>query len=297
MSGPVITQAPTPAPTQSNGWTPERKALFLDRMACHGNARAACRAVGLSAEAAYKLRRRDPLFARAWAAALVLARENGEQVLGERAIEGVEEEIYYRGELIGTRRRFDSRLLLAHLARLDRLAGDGAASEDAGRFDEIVACIADGSAELPLERDAAMAMAAEDAEATLREEQVAAHPEIFDETLGRFSREEARLAKALDEACETAAEEARESAGFAWDERKRNAFALVDACAVTPPVAPPEVPRLLLAPQSKPAETATNAPVLSFPYTLSTVSTASLATALARPAIPQVETPRSPWGR
>ena len=61
----------------ARGWTPELKARFLDRLAAHGNARAACRAVDLSAEAAYRLRRRDAFFARGWAAALVLARENG----------------------------------------------------------------------------------------------------------------------------------------------------------------------------------------------------------------------------
>jgi hypothetical protein len=300
MSGPVTTEnlTPAPAPVPGNGWTPGRKALFLDRMAAHGNARAACRAVGLSAEAAYKLRRRDPLFARAWSAALVLARENGEQVLGERAIEGVEEQIYYRGELIGTRRRYDSRLLLAHLARLDRLAGDGAASEDAGRFDEIVACIADGSpAEMPLERDAAIEQAAENADAALREEQLAEHPELYDETLGKLSRQEAILLEMLEQACETAAEEARESAGLAWDERKRSAFAIVDACAATPPLAPPAVPRLLLAARATPPETPSNAPRHSFPCTLSTVSTSSLARALARPAISQAATPRSPWHR
>ena len=55
----------------ARGWTPELKARFLDRLAAHGNARAACRAVDLSAEAAYRLRRRDLFFARGWAAALV----------------------------------------------------------------------------------------------------------------------------------------------------------------------------------------------------------------------------------
>lgn len=301
MTGPVATQPPTPSPAPSaasgNGWTPERKALFLDRMACHGNARAACRAVGLSREAAYKLRRRDALFARAWAAALVLARENGEQVLGERAIEGVEEEIYYRGELIGTRRRYDSRLLLAHLARLDRLAGDGAASADAGRFDEIVACIADGSAEMLLERDAAIEQAAEHAEAALRQEQTAEFPELFDATLGDLTRKEGALMDELDEAAEAAAEAARESAGLVWDERKRDAFALVDACESARPAASPPVPRLLLAAPYASAPTRPNPTPVSFPCTLSTVSTASLATALARPAVPRDETPRSPWGQ
>lgn len=136
---------PTPSPTLAHiperGGTPERMARFLDRLAAHGNVRAACRAVLLSAEAAYRLRRRDALFADGWAAALVLARQNGEQVLGERAIEGIEEEIYRRGELVGTRRRFDAGLLLAHLARLDRLADEEAAGVDAGNFDELLLAI------------------------------------------------------------------------------------------------------------------------------------------------------------
>src|SRR6478735_9341630 len=106
--------------TRRDGWSPERKTRFLDRLAQCGNVRAACAAVGMSREAAYVLRRRDTLFDRGWAAALVLAREIGVEVLADRAIEGIEEQVWYRGELMGTKRRYDGRLLLAHLARLDR---------------------------------------------------------------------------------------------------------------------------------------------------------------------------------
>ncbi len=35
---------------------------------------------------------------------------------------GVEEKVFYHGEEVATRTRFDSRLLLAHLARLDKRA-------------------------------------------------------------------------------------------------------------------------------------------------------------------------------
>ena len=294
MSGLVTTEIPTP-PAPANGWTPERKALFLDRMACHGNARAACRAVGLSREAAYKLRRRDPLFARAWAAALVLARENGEQVLGERAIEGVEEPIYYRGELIGTRRRYDSRLLLAHLARLDRLAGDGAASEDAGRFDEIVACIAEGSQDIPPNRSPFVLQAAQDATDAERDLQIECHPELFDEALGDLSEKECDLLASLDDICDEVAGEAAEAAALAWDRRVHSAFETVDALRLLPPV--PAIPALLLAKRPVPGSGTPKLPPVSFPCTLSTVSTASLARALARPAIPRAETPRSPWRR
>ena len=113
-------QAPiTDRAQRHDGWTPERKARFLDCLAEKGNVRVACGRVGLSQQAAYVLRRRDAQFARGWAAALALARENSVQVLAERAIDGVEDPVWYRGELVGTRRKYDARLLLAHVGRLD----------------------------------------------------------------------------------------------------------------------------------------------------------------------------------
>ena len=63
-------------------------------------------------------------------------------MLADRAIDGIEEPVFHRGELVGTRRRYDTRLLLAHIARLDILVDEEAASADAECFDELVACIA-----------------------------------------------------------------------------------------------------------------------------------------------------------
>ena len=161
----------TPASTtRHDGWTPARRLQFLESLAQDGNVRVACARVGLSREAAYRLRRRDALFARAWAAAQLHAREIVGEVLGTRAIEGIEEQIWYRGEVIGTRRRYDTRLLLAHMARLDKLAEDEGAVEDAARFDELLACVAGETipeelrAEaggLPLDRAACLLMKAD----------------------------------------------------------------------------------------------------------------------------------------
>jgi hypothetical protein len=132
----------TPAP-RHDGWTPERRTRFLDRLAQDGNVLAACALVGLSREAAYRLRRRDPVFARAWAAAQALAREAAAQALATRAIDGIEEDVWYRGEVVGTRRRYDNRLLLAHIARLDKLAEANLQAEaDMERFDELLARVA-----------------------------------------------------------------------------------------------------------------------------------------------------------
>lgn len=161
----------TPVATvRHNGWTPARRTQFLERLAHDGNVSAACARVGLSREAAYRLRRREPLFARAWAAAQLQGREVVGEVLGTRAIEGIEEEVWFRGEVVGTRRRYDTRLLLAHMARLDKLAEDEQALEDAGRFDELLALVAgepvpeelavDGE-DLPLDRATSGRMMAE----------------------------------------------------------------------------------------------------------------------------------------
>lgn len=139
--------AGAPPPLAGRDWrqatfSPDRRARFLDVLAEHGNVRIACAAVRISPETAYRLRRRDFAFAEGWQAALVLARGHVEQVLADRALNGVEEEIWYRGELVGSRRRHDSRLLLAHLGRLDRLADETVAGERAERFDEMLALVA-----------------------------------------------------------------------------------------------------------------------------------------------------------
>ena len=123
--------------------TPACKARFLDELARHGNVRVAAGRVGVSRSGLYLARRRDGLFAQGWRAALVLARGHAEAVLAERALEGVEEPVFFRGELIAVRRRYDARLLLAHLARLDAACADESAEESAaGDFDALLAAVA-----------------------------------------------------------------------------------------------------------------------------------------------------------
>ena len=113
----------------------EDQAFFLDRLAQCGNVLAAARATGVSRSTAYRMRRAGGRFERLWDAALLVARTQVEAVLADRALNGVEETIFYHGEAVATRRRYDARLLLAHLGRLDRLARDCAASDAAAEFD------------------------------------------------------------------------------------------------------------------------------------------------------------------
>src|SRR5690606_24306941 len=57
--------------------------------------------------------------------------------------DGVEVPVFLRGEHVATYRRHDARLLLAHLARLDKFAEENArASRDAERFEDMLAAMA-----------------------------------------------------------------------------------------------------------------------------------------------------------
>ncbi|WP_228243639.1 hypothetical protein [Porphyrobacter sp. GA68] len=129
-------------------FTAARQAAFLSRLAECGSARSAARAAGISHQTAYRQRRACARFRRAWDAALLVARTQAEEVLACRALDGVEEEVWFRGEVVGTRRRYDTRLLLAHLARLDRLVEDADTAALAEDFDAVVAALERGE-ELP----------------------------------------------------------------------------------------------------------------------------------------------------
>ena len=113
----------------------EAQADFLDALAQGGNVRAACAAAGISRSTAYRMRRACGRFEQLWDAALLVARTQVEAVLADRALNGVEETIFYHGRAVATRRRYDARLLLAHLARLDRLTQNPATHHAAIGFD------------------------------------------------------------------------------------------------------------------------------------------------------------------
>jgi hypothetical protein len=98
--------------------------------------------VGLSHQSGYCAKRRDRVFKAGWEAALVLAREVAAQALATRALDGTPEAVWFKGEQVGTKVRYDGRLLLAHLARLDKAAEETEAGELAERFDELVARVA-----------------------------------------------------------------------------------------------------------------------------------------------------------
>src|SRR5690606_33895449 len=59
-----------PHDPSSSRWTPALRERFLGHLSAGGDVRAAAARCGLSRQSVYKLRERDPAFARAWDAAL-----------------------------------------------------------------------------------------------------------------------------------------------------------------------------------------------------------------------------------
>lgn len=117
---------------------------FLEALSIVGSVRDAARRVGVSHMTAYRARRKCAAFRRCWDAAVVLAIPHAEEELACRAIDGVEEDVMYRGEVVHTRIRKDARLLLAHLGRLDRKAAQPQAAALAECFDDALEALGRG---------------------------------------------------------------------------------------------------------------------------------------------------------
>jgi hypothetical protein len=124
-----------------DGWTEEKQRRFIEVLADTGLVGTAAKAVGMSRETAYRLRRsaHGAAFARAWDAARHHAGGLVEDIAFERAFEGVEHNVYdENGEVVCTKRVHNDRLLMWLLSRLkpERYGGSAAEREQAGRSSE-----------------------------------------------------------------------------------------------------------------------------------------------------------------
>lgn len=107
-----------------DGWTAHKQVDFLRVLAATQSVAAAASSVGMGRQSAYKLRARldDAPFGAAWRLALGGGRDLLIEAALDRAINGVEVPHYWKGELVGTSRRFDERLTALLLAS-DALKG------------------------------------------------------------------------------------------------------------------------------------------------------------------------------
>jgi hypothetical protein len=149
--------APPPPPTarmhRHDGWTPEKERIFCETLAGCGVVADACRAAGMSRDSAYARRRASSgrAFALAWDAARLVARASVADAVMSRAMNGVVDRVYKDGALVAERHRYDNRLTMAVLTRLDRIAEGGAACTSALRaaadeFDQLLDLLPGGNA-------------------------------------------------------------------------------------------------------------------------------------------------------
>lgn len=91
---------------------------FLDALARTGNLPVAYDAAGVSRHRLNVLRKDDAEFAELWDEAIEAGLERLEGEAMQRALEGIEETVYYHGEQIDTVRRYSDRLLIFLLKTL-----------------------------------------------------------------------------------------------------------------------------------------------------------------------------------
>lgn len=123
-AAPPAVAAPAAPPRTGNGprWTPAKMAAFLRALASTHSVSAAAKSVGMSRMAAYRLRARTrgKAFDQAWDSAFRQSYANLPYAALDRALNGIEVPVYYKGEKIDSYRRFDERLTVALL----RMAGN-----------------------------------------------------------------------------------------------------------------------------------------------------------------------------
>ncbi|PXA83820.1 hypothetical protein DMC47_42205 [Nostoc sp. 3335mG] len=113
---PALPDAPLPALRRArlDGFDPAKQRAFLAVLAETGSVAQACAAVGIARSTAYKLRMMAEAqsFRVGWEQAMA----QGVRLLADtalaRALDGVEEPVFFKGEEVGTRRRYNDRLLM-----------------------------------------------------------------------------------------------------------------------------------------------------------------------------------------
>ena len=118
-----------------DGWDGAKMARFCGTLAETGVVTFACRAAGMSAQSAYSLRHRHPVFDKAWEAAVSIARERLADELLARSLKGGAEQLLKDGCIVAERHTFDNKLAFAILRRLDRRAELGATFTTPARAD------------------------------------------------------------------------------------------------------------------------------------------------------------------
>ena len=85
---------------------------FLEALAQTGNVTGSAQKVGVTRQAAYKARKGSKEFTKQWDEAIEEAMDAMELEVHRRAMNGVEEPVYYQGQVVGTVRKYSDNLLM-----------------------------------------------------------------------------------------------------------------------------------------------------------------------------------------
>jgi hypothetical protein len=96
----------------------DREDLFLSLLSEGVSVCEACARAGIPRRSAYARRREDKDFATLWDEALAMAADTLEAEADRRGRDGWSEDVYYRGQVIGQRRRYSDRMLMFRLKAL-----------------------------------------------------------------------------------------------------------------------------------------------------------------------------------
>lgn len=111
---PAATSSFTPVSVRArhDGWTPARQVAFVNALAATATVEDACAAVGMSPRSYYDLRARPDAgsFRQAVDAAIDVGVHRVADAMLGRALHGEVTPIFYKGEQVGERRKFDNRL-------------------------------------------------------------------------------------------------------------------------------------------------------------------------------------------
>jgi len=95
-----------------------KEALFLQLLSEGVSVCEACTRASLPRRSAYARRREDKDFATRWDEALAMAADTLEAEADRRGRDGWSEDVYYRGQVVGQRRRYSDRMPIFRLKAL-----------------------------------------------------------------------------------------------------------------------------------------------------------------------------------
>ena len=107
--------------TRHDGWTIERQKDFIERLAASASVTDAARYVGMSRQSARDLYNRSAPFRAAWDEAVKASVAVLAETAFDRAVNGVQEQVWYKGRMVGFREKHDNRLLMFLLRVRDPL--------------------------------------------------------------------------------------------------------------------------------------------------------------------------------